>query len=129
VQHTYDEVRKAQTAAFEAVRPGIRGYDVDAAARGSLERVGMAGAFSHGTGHGLGIEVHESPRISRPPLGGGSLPAPLTSAVTLAPNMVFTIEPGVYFPDWGGIRLEDDVVVTDGGGEMLTTIPRELIER
>lgn len=129
VKSTYAAVRDAHEAAFRAVRPGVAGYEVDGAARGSLERAGFADAFSHGTGHGLGIEVHESPRISRPPLRDSPVPAPLTSAVTLLANMVFTIEPGVYFPEWGGIRLEDDVVVTESGGEMLTTVTRELIER
>lgn len=126
---TYGAVQEAQDAAIQAVRPGIPGHAVDQAARSSLERAGLGEAFPHGTGHGLGIEVHESPRIARPPQGDGPVPGSLTSAVTLVPNMVFTIEPGVYLPGWGGVRLEDDVLVTPDGCEVLTNLTRELIER
>ncbi|MBI3263927.1 MAG: aminopeptidase P family protein [Acidobacteria bacterium] len=126
---TYRAVKEAQDAAIQAVRAGIPGHAVDRAARASLEGAGLAEAFPHGTGHGLGIEVHESPRIALPPQGDSPVPGSLTSAVMLAPNMVFTIEPGVYFAGWGGVRLEDDVLVTPHGCEVLTKVTRELIER
>jgi len=100
-------------AAVQAVRPGVAPEAVDAAARTMLERAGMGEAFTHGTGHGLGLDVHERPRIA--PARAGMTEPPIER------GMVFTIEPGVYFPGWGGARLEDDVVVTAGGAEMLTS--------
>jgi Xaa-Pro aminopeptidase len=111
-----DEVVEAQAAAFAAVRAGVEPETVDAAARDTLGRAGLAAAFSHGTGHGLGLEIHEAPRVSKrrtghsePPLGAG---------------MVLTLEPGVYLPGWGGVRIEDDVLVTKDGAEWLTDVPR-----
>jgi len=111
-------VLEALQAALEAVRPGVTAAAVDAAARGALSRHGLAGAFGHGTGHGLGLEVHEEPRIGRPVAG--------QPAARLAPGMAFTIEPGVYVPGVGGVRIEDDVLVTTGGYELLTEAPRSL---
>jgi Xaa-Pro aminopeptidase len=105
-------VSAAHIAAIEAIRPGIRASSVDAAARRSLERDGLAGAFGHGTGHGLGLEVHEEPRISRYTPGQ---PDPV-----LEPGMIFTVEPGVYLDGIGGARIEDDVLVTEAGCEVLT---------
>ena len=81
----------------------------------------MGAAFGHGTGHGLGLEVHEDPRIAR------RAPDVDASMEAVAPGMVFTIEPGAYFPGWGGVRIEDDVLVTDEGVELLTTAPTELM--
>jgi len=101
------------------VKPGIDASVVDAAARDLLRDRGLGDAFGHGTGHGLGLEVHEEPRIGKP-----RADAP---TVALAPGMVFTIEPGVYLPGFGGVRIEDDVLVTAGGCELLTTIPRDLL--
>ena len=117
----YEAVRDAQAAAVQAVRPGIRASDVDGAARAVLEARGLGETFGHGTGHGLGLEVHEDPRVSRP--------QPDLPATVLQPGMVFTIEPGAYLPGWGGVRIEDDVVVTEHGCEVLTTVARDLLVR
>jgi Xaa-Pro aminopeptidase len=117
----YDAVRDAQAAAIAAARPGIPASDVDSAARAVLETRGLGQAFGHGTGHGLGLEVHEDPRVSRPRT---DLPA-----MVLEPGMVFTIEPGAYLPGWGGVRIEDDVVVTNDGCELLTSVTRDLLIR
>jgi Xaa-Pro aminopeptidase len=112
-------VREAQQAAIDAVGPGISTAAVDAAARIVLERHGLGAAFGHGTGHGLGLEVHEDPRLTRPQAD--------VPAVPLEPGMVFTIEPGAYVPDVGGVRIEDDVLVTETGCEVLTSVSRELV--
>ena len=117
-------VHAAHGAALAAVRPGAAAGDVDAAARQVLDDRGLGSAFAHATGHGLGIEVHEAPRIGHrrtPPAPGGS-----DHEVRLEAGMVFTIEPGVYLPSQGGIRLEDDVVVTRSGYELLTAVPLDL---
>ncbi len=119
VRRVYDAVRDAHAAAVAAVRPGIETSAVDAAARELLRDRGLGDAFGHGTGHGLGLDVHEEPRIGKP---RADVPP-----VTLAPGMVFTIEPGAYLPGLGGVRIEDDVLVTDSGCELLTTLPRELL--
>jgi Xaa-Pro aminopeptidase len=116
-------VADAAVAAIGAVRPGIRASAIDAAARDSLARRALADAFGHGTGHGLGIEVHEEPRIG--PARASSGPSSLDE--TIAPGMVFTIEPGAYVPGWGGVRIEDDVLVTEDGREVLTSVSRELV--
>ena len=117
----YDAVRDAQQAAIAAVKPGVDAAAVDAAARNVLEDRGLGAAFGHGTGHGLGLDVHEEPRIARP--------RPDSPSVPLEPGMVFTIEPGAYLPGWGGVRIEDDVLVTDTGYEVLTSGPRDLLAR
>jgi Xaa-Pro aminopeptidase len=111
-------VRDAQAAAIAAVRPGSVTTDVDAAARQVLVAHGLGEAFGHGTGHGLGLDVHEEPRVSRP--RSDVLP------VRLEPGMVFTIEPGAYLPGFGGVRIEDDILVTETGSEVLTSVPRGL---
>lgn len=115
-------VREAQRRAIAAVAPGASRFDVDAAAREALAEVGMAEAFGHGTGHGLGIEVHEAPRVTqrRPNVDDRD------EAVDV--GMVFTVEPGAYFPGWGGVRIEDDLVVTASGSALLTEVPGDLIE-
>ena len=119
-RRVYEAVRDAQAAAVAAVKPGVDASAVDAAARDLLRDRGLGEAFGHGTGHGLGLDVHEEPRIGKP---RADIPP-----VTLAPGMVFTIEPGAYLPGFGGVRIEDDVLVTDTGCELLTTLPRaELI--
>ncbi len=111
-----NDVVAAQQAAFDAVRPGRPAPEVDEAARRVLEQAGLGEAFSHGTGHGLGLEVHERPRITRSRPG---LPVEPLEA-----GMVFTLEPGAYVAGWGGVRIEDDVVVTPAGAEWLTDVPR-----
>jgi len=112
LRQLYAAVAEAQNAAIAAVRPGVTSSTIDAAARTVLERYGLSEAFGHGTGHGLGLEVHEEPRIARQ---SPRLPDPVVE-----PGMVFTIEPGVYVPGVGGVRIEDDVLVTETGCEVLT---------
>lgn len=107
-------VREAQAAAIGALAPGARCSAVDAAARSVLAARGLGEAFLHGTGHGLGLEVHEAPRIARD-LGDADQ--------VLEPGMVVTIEPGVYVPGVGGVRIEDDLLVVPGGCERLTDVP------
>ena len=109
----FDAVEAARLAAIAAVRPGVAAASVDRAARAVLEANGLGDAFVHGTGHGLGLEVHEEPRISRH----------ASADDVLQPGMVFTIEPGAYVPQLGGVRLEDDVLVTGTGCEVLTSVP------
>jgi Xaa-Pro aminopeptidase len=115
----FEAVRDAQAAALGAVRPGAAGATVDQAARQVLAERGLSEAFLHATGHGLGLEVHEAPRLGQ---AGGS-----ESPEVLAEGMVCTIEPGAYVAGLGGARLEDDVLVTSGGFEALTTAPRDLL--
>jgi Xaa-Pro aminopeptidase len=112
----YEAVLEAQEAGVLAVRPGARCGDVDEAARGVLRKAGLAEAFSHSTGHGVGLEIHESPRI-----GAGQ-------TNRLQAGMVVTIEPGIYLPGQFGIRIEDMVAVTLAGGQVLTPAPKALIE-
>lgn len=111
-------VRDAQTAAIAVMRSGVAGSEVDAAARRVLEARGFGPAFLHSTGHGLGLEVHESPRLARAEAG-------VTDR--LESGMVCTVEPGAYLEGLGGVRLEDDVLVTAGGCEVLTDAPRDLL--
>jgi Xaa-Pro aminopeptidase len=111
-------VLEAQRAAIASVRPGITTSAVDAAARTVLEGHGLGSAFGHGTGHGLGLDVHEEPRLTRP--------RPDVTPTPLAAGMVFTVEPGAYLPGWGGVRIEDDVLVTENGCELLTSVPYDL---
>jgi Xaa-Pro aminopeptidase len=114
VKRTYRAVLEAQLAAIDAVRSGVRTAKVDAAARNVLRGYGLDRAFVHSTGHGLGLEIHEPPRIGRKDKG------------TLQAGMAVTIEPGVYLEGFGGIRIEDTVVVTESGCEILTPTPKEL---
>jgi Xaa-Pro aminopeptidase len=114
----FDAVWEAQRAALAAVRPGIPGSVVDRAARDVLEARDLGAAFLHATGHGLGLEVHEAPRIGRAdPDAPGLIEA----------GMVFTVEPGAYVEGLGGVRLEDDVLVTAEGAVVLTDGPRDLL--
>lgn len=114
----YEAVLEAQQAAIDAAgRSEVTTGEVDAAARETLARHGLDGVFGHGTGHGLGLDVHEAPRLSR-----RSADAPGTDR--LEAGMVFTIEPGAYVEGTGGVRIEDDVVRLDGGCALLTDVPR-----
>ena len=122
----YQAVLEAQRAAIAAVKPGVRAGDIDAAARETLARHGLAEAFGHSTGHGLGVEIHETPRIGPRREAAGDAPAPPDEAIE--PGMVFTIEPGAYLPGWGGVRIEDDVLVTSDGVEVLTNVPTSLTQ-
>ena len=114
VKHTYRAVLDAQLAAIDAVRPGARTAAVDAAARRVLKAHGLDRFFVHSTGHGLGLEIHEPPRIGK------------RDKSRLETGMAITIEPGVYLEDFGGIRIEDTVVVTATGCRILTPTPKEL---
>ncbi|MGH9747191.1 MAG: M24 family metallopeptidase [Candidatus Acidiferrales bacterium] len=116
VRRMYRAVLAAQEAARAAIRPGVSGESADAAARRVLKGERLAQYFTHSTGHGLGLEVHEMPR-----LGKGE-------KTILEEGMVITVEPGVYVEGLGGIRIEDDVVVTAKGCETLTTAPRDFLE-
>jgi Xaa-Pro aminopeptidase len=111
-----EAVCAAQDAAVGTVAPGVAPEQVDAAARGRLEAAGLGEYFTHSTGHGLGLEVHELPRVGR--WRQGVVEPPLLA------GMVLTVEPGVYLPGHGGVRIEDDVLVTPGGRELLTEVPR-----
>ncbi len=113
-RRAYEVVLEAQLAAIEAIGPGVAAKDVDAAARGVLERAGLGEAFKHGLGHGTGLQIHEAPRMSS------------VSDETLASGMIITVEPGVYFEGDFGIRIEDDILVTDRGCEVLSSLPKGL---
>jgi Xaa-Pro aminopeptidase len=114
LRRAYDVCLEAQLAGVEAARSGVEGKDADAAARDVIAEAGFGDNFRHGLGHGVGVDVHEAPRLAT------------TSTDTLATNNVVTIEPGIYLEGRGGIRIEDLVVVTDGAAEVLTAFPKEL---
>lgn len=114
-ERIHEIVRQANVAGKAAARPGASGQDIDRAARGVIESAGYGDYFIHRTGHGLGLEVHEPPYIIE------------TNSIPLEPGNVFTVEPGIYLPDRGGVRIEDNVVITEDGRHTLTTFPRELI--
>jgi Xaa-Pro aminopeptidase len=116
LKEAYEVVLGAQNAGLEAVRAGASGVEVDAAARQVVDATRFAGTFGHGLGHGVGLDVHELPTL-RP-----------ESDSTLEPGNVVTVEPGIYLEGRGGIRVEDNVVVTDGGSENLTSARKDLTE-
>jgi len=116
VRRLYDAVLDAQQAAKYVIRAGVTAGEVDAAARQTLKRSKLEQYFTHSTGHGLGLEVHEMPRLAR------------GESFVLEAGMVVTVEPGVYVEGLGGIRIEDDVVVTATGAEELTSASREFLE-
>ena len=111
----YEAVREAQLASIKAVQPGAEGGQVDRAGREVLKKAGYEAYFTHSTGHGVGIEVHEPPRVAK------------DQTQKLEPGMVVTIEPGIYIPEEGGVRIEDMVLVTETGHEVLTPTTKDLI--
>ena len=115
-REVYEVVRAANQAAVAAVHAGITGRDADAVARSYIERHGMGELFGHSLGHGIGLEVHEAPRLAR------------TNELPLPAGAVVTIEPGVYRAGWGGVRIEDDVWLGPDGSRVLTDFTRELLE-
>lgn len=114
-REVYGQVLLAEMAALEFMKPGVKASEVDALARKILDEKGFAQYFGHGLGHGLGRVVHDGGRMNA------------TSEDVLAPGQVWTVEPGVYIPGFGGVRIEDDVVVTQDGIEILTSSPKELL--
>lgn len=114
-RNIYTIVKEAQERAIEVIRPGVAAMAVDRAARGHIEKSGYGRYFGHGTGHGVGLDIHEGPNVG--PLGDEKL----------AEGMVITIEPGIYIPGWGGVRIEDMALVTAEGCEVLTNTSKELL--
>jgi Xaa-Pro aminopeptidase len=114
LERVYGVVLRAQQRAIDAIRPGARLAAVDAAARSVIARAGFGNRFRHGLGHGIGLEVHEAPRLAA------------NQEHMLKAGMVVTVEPGIYLPGWGGVRIEDDVLVTRDGHELLSSAPKEL---
>lgn len=110
----YQIVKEAHDKAIEVIRPGVPIHEVDAAARDHIRACGYDEYFGHGTGHGIGLAVHEEPVIHRENKG------------LLQEGMIFTVEPGIYIPDWGGVRIEDMVRVTSQGAEVLTFLSKEM---
>ena len=114
LRKVYGVVLKAQLAGIEAIQPGVTCEAVDQVARGIIAKAGYGKQFGHGLGHGTGLEIHEAPRLSQ------------GQSTVLEPGMIVTVEPGIYFPGWGGVRIEDDVLVTRDGHEVLTSVPKEM---
>jgi Xaa-Pro aminopeptidase len=114
-RRVYEAVREAQQAALDAVKPGTTVGEVDRAARKWLQKLKLASFFTHSTGHGVGLEIHEAPRVAA------------GQEETLRPGMVITVEPGVYLPGKCGVRIEDTVVVTNSGCEILTPCSKDLV--
>lgn len=115
-REVYELVRESQRAGREALRPGAKTGEVDAAARAVIEAAGHGALFVHGLGHGVGLRIHEAPGIAK------------TATGTLLTGVAVTVEPGVYFPGRGGVRIEDTLVVREGGPELLTRTGKDLIE-
>ncbi|UUO08577.1 Xaa-Pro peptidase family protein [Blastopirellula sp. J2-11] len=113
IKRIYDIVLKAQLRAIEAIKPGALMCDVDKAARDEIASAGFGKRFGHGLGHGIGLEVHEAPRFNS------------SQTRPLQVGMVVTVEPGIYIPGFGGVRIEDDVLVTKHGHEVLTSVPKD----
>lgn len=114
MKEIYDIVLKAQELGVEKIGPGMSGIEADALARDFIKSKGYGEAFGHSTGHGIGLEVHESPGLS------------FRSETVLEPGMAVTVEPGIYLPGVGGVRIEDDILITESGNERLTNSTKEL---
>ena len=114
-KEVYNIVKDAQAAAIDSIRPGVKASEVDRAARGVIEKAGYGKFFGHGTGHGVGLDIHEAPGLGP------------TSNEVLEEGMVITVEPGIYLPGWGGVRIEDMALVTKGGADILTSTTRDLV--
>ncbi len=112
LERIYGVVLRAQEQAIASIRPGVLMSEVDATARGMIAKAGYGKQFGHGLGHGFGLEIHEAPRLA------AHQDRPLKA------GMVVTVEPGIYFPHWGGVRIEDDILVTRDGHEVLSSSPR-----
>ncbi len=111
----YNIVLEAQQAGIDAIKPGLSGQEVDAKAREVIVKAGYGEYFGHGLGHALGLEVHETPRLNT------------RETQILQPGMILTVEPGIYIPGWGGVRIEDVILVKDNGPEVLTQAPKQFI--
>lgn len=116
LRKVYGVVLTAQLAAIDAIRPGVTCEEVDRVARNVITKAGFGKAFGHGLGHGTGLEIHEAPRLAA------------GQKTKLRPGMIVTVEPGIYLPGWGGVRIEDDILVTRTGHEVLTNVPKQLDE-
>lgn len=116
LERLYGVVLQAQEQAIAAIRPGKTGREIDAVARAVIAEAGFGKYFGHGLGHGIGLDIHELPRLS------------VLDETPLQAGMVVTVEPGIYMPGWGGIRIEDDVLVTKAGHEVLTSYPKSLAD-
>lgn len=114
LEKVYGVVLKAQQAAIRSLRAGARCSEIDSVARRVIDNAGFGKHFTHGLGHGIGLDIHEGPRLSA------------ASDSELKPGMIVTVEPGIYLEGWGGVRIEDDCLVTRDGCEVLTSVPREL---
>lgn len=114
LERVYGVVLEAQLAAIAAIRPGAILQEVDAAARNLIAAAGFGAEFGHSLGHGIGLNVHEQPRLA------------VDQDRPLKAGMVVTVEPGIYLPGWGGVRIEDDVLVTETGCDVLTSVPKQL---
>ncbi|MCA9073126.1 MAG: M24 family metallopeptidase, partial [Planctomycetaceae bacterium] len=113
LEKIYRVVLNAQQEAIQKIRPGAKCSNIDAVARNIIEKAGFGKNFGHGLGHSIGLNIHEWPRF-----------AP-TSDDELKPGMILTVEPGIYLPHWGGVRIEDDILVTRDGHEVLSSVPKE----
>jgi Xaa-Pro aminopeptidase len=116
LERVYGVVLKAQEQAIAAIRPGKTAREIDAVGRGIIADAGFGKYFGHGLGHGIGLDIHELPRLHA------------SNDQPLQPGMIVTVEPGIYLPGWGGVRIEDDVLVTRHGHEVLTDCPKELAD-
>jgi Xaa-Pro aminopeptidase len=116
LERVYNVVLKAQEHAIAAIKPGLTGREVDSVARRLIADAGFGRHFGHGLGHGLGLDIHEAPRLAA------------AADQVLKPGMVVTVEPGIYLPGWGGVRIEDDILITKTGYDVLTNVPKKLEE-